>query len=140
MDNTQSLLCHMAILLEDGSTADNTKGSGKPVKLTIGDDSITAAFENEIKGLVAGDKHKFTLQSKDAFGAINPDLIYHMDKSRFNNPDELAKGVIMGFSGADGHEIPGIICDIIADSVTVDFNHPLAGHNITIDLEVIKLL
>lgn len=45
----------------------------------------------------------------------------------------------MAFSGPDGMEIPGIITEIACDSVTVDFNHPLAGQDITFDVEILSV-
>ncbi|MCL1123054.1 FKBP-type peptidyl-prolyl cis-trans isomerase [Shewanella surugensis] len=140
MSSMSSILCHMNILLEDGSTADNTKASGKPARFNIGDESLSPAFESEIKGLKQGDKHRFTLQPKDAFGDSNPDAIHHMDKSRFPADLSLEAGVIVSFAGPGGSEIPGIVREVLGDSVTVDLNHPLAGQVLTFELEVVEVL
>ncbi|WP_418357330.1 FKBP-type peptidyl-prolyl cis-trans isomerase [Shewanella basaltis] len=135
-----ALLCHMNIVLEDGSTADSTKASGKPARLNIGDNSLSPAFEAQLKGLKAGDKHKFTLAPQDAFGESNPDAIHYMDRSRFPADMKLEAGVIVSFAGPGGSEIPGIVRDTAGDSITVDLNHPLAGHTITFELEVVSVI
>lgn len=83
MSDVKSLLCHLNILLEDGSTADSTKASGKPARLNIGDGSLSPAFEAELLKLKTGDNHSFTLAPADAFGESNPDAIHHLDRSRF---------------------------------------------------------
>ncbi|RYV02567.1 peptidylprolyl isomerase [Shewanella sp. OPT22] len=140
MSSTKSLLCHMEIMLEDGSTADSTKASGKPARLNIGDNSLSPAFEAELETLKEGDKHKFTLQAVDAFGESNPDAIHYLDKTRFPADLKLEEGVIVSFAGPGGSEIPGIVREVAGDSVTVDLNHPLAGHNITFDIEVTQVL
>ena len=140
MSSTKSLLCHMEILLEDGSTADSTKASGKPARLNIGDESLSPAFEAELENLQQGDTHKFTLQAVDAFGESNPDAIHYLDKTRFPADMKLEEGVIVSFAGPGGSEIPGIVREVAGDSVTVDLNHPLAGHNVTFDIEVIQVL
>ncbi|GLP97146.1 FKBP-type peptidyl-prolyl cis-trans isomerase [Paraferrimonas sedimenticola] len=133
----RSLLCHMTLLLEDGSTADSTQASGKPAKLVIGDESLSPAFEAEIQSLAAGDKHSFTLAAADAFGESNPDNVHHVERSRFQDVTPEV-GAIIGFSSPAG-EMPGIIREVTGDSVTVDFNHPLAGHEITFELEVLEV-
>lgn len=138
--DVHAIVCHMNIVLEDGSTADSTKASGKPAKLNLGDDSLSPAFEAQIKGLKEGEKHSFTLQAKDAFGESNPDAIHHMDRSRFPADMKLEAGVIVSFSGPGGSEIPGIVRETLGDSITVDLNHPLAGHNITFELDVVKVI
>lgn len=71
MTVTRSLLCHMNIVLEDGSTADSTKASGKPARLNIGDGSLSPAFEAQLASLNEGDKHSFTLEAVDAVSYIH---------------------------------------------------------------------
>ncbi|MEC4727808.1 FKBP-type peptidyl-prolyl cis-trans isomerase [Shewanella sp. D64] len=140
MADTRSILCHMNIVLEDGSTADSTKASGKPAKLNVGDETLSPAFEAEIINLSKGDKHSFTLQAVDAFGESNPDAIHHMDRSKFPADMSLESGVIVSFGGPGGSEIPGMIREVAGDSVTVDLNHPLAGQVVTFELEVVQVL
>ncbi len=139
MTVSKSLLCHMNILLSDGSTADSTQASGKPAKLNIGDQSLSPAFEAELIELKAGDKHNFTLAAKDAFGESNPDAIHYMDRTRFPADMKIETGVIVSFNGPGGSEIPGIIRDVSGDSVTVDLNHPLAGQDVTFELEILEV-
>jgi len=135
-----SIVCHMNIILEDGSTVDSTKASGKPARLNIGDQSLSPALEAQIINLVAGDKHTFTLEAKDAFGESNPDAIHHMDRSRFPADMKLEPGVIVSFAGPGGSEIPGIVRETLGDSITVDLNHPLAGRKVTFELDVVKVI
>ncbi|ABI40026.1 peptidylprolyl isomerase, FKBP-type [Shewanella sp. MR-4] len=140
MTVTRSLLCHMNIVLEDGSTADSTKASGKPARLNIGDGTLSPAFEAQLVSLNLGDKHSFTLEAVDAFGESNPDAIHYMDRTRFPADMELEVGVIVSFAGPGGSEIPGIVREVAGDSITVDLNHPLAGRKVTFELDVVKVL
>lgn len=133
-----AFLCHMNILLGDGSTAESTRATGKPVRLNIGDNSLSSAFEAELAALKQGDTHSFTLAAADAFGEHNPDAIHHMERSRFDGDIDLKPGIIVNFTNPAGVDIPGIIREIAGDSVTVDLNHPLAGHQITFELEVMQ--
>lgn len=130
----------MNIVLEDGSTAESTKATGKPARLNIGDESLSPAFEAQIAELDVGDSHTFTLAAVDAFGESNPDAIHHMDRSKFPADMSLEAGVIVSFGGPGGSEIPGVVRDVAGDSVTVDLNHPLAGHAITFELEVVQVI
>ncbi len=140
MSDLRSLLCHMNIVLEDGSTAESTKATGKPARLNIGDESLSPAFEAQISKLEVGDSHTFTLAAIDAFGESNPDAIHHMDRSKFPADMSLEAGVIVSFGGPGGSEIPGMVRDVAGDSVTVDLNHPLEGHAITFELEVMQVI
>lgn len=130
---------HFTIKLSDGSVADSTHNMGKPAKLIVGDGSLSENFEQCLLGLKAGDSKAIELKAQDAFGMPNPDHIHYMDRAKFVGDAEVEVGTVMAFSGPDGMEIPGIISDIAGDSVTVDFNHPLAGQDVTFDVEILSV-
>lgn len=133
------VLMHFAIKLEDGSVAESTQAMGKPAKFRMGDGSLTDNFEQCLLGLKAGDKSSFELGPEDAFGLPNPDNIHHVDLSKFGSDTPAEVGNIIAFAGPDGQDIPGLITSVAGDSVTVDFNHPLAGHRVTFDVEVVTI-
>ena len=130
---------HFTIKLKDGSVADSTHNMGKPAKLVIGDGSLSENFEQCLLGLEVGEQKAIELKAEDAFGAPNPDNVHHMDRARFVGDAEVEVGTIMAFSGPDGMEIPGIITEIAGDSVTDDFNHPLAGQDVTFEVEILSV-
>ncbi|MDM7859738.1 FKBP-type peptidyl-prolyl cis-trans isomerase [Alteromonas sp. ASW11-36] len=133
------VLMHFDLKLEDGSAADSTRVNNKPAKLVMGDGSLTDNFERCLLGLKEGDKKSFTLAPEDAFGMPNPDNIYHLERSRFELEEGVQEGMIIGFSQPDGSELPGIIRSVAGDSVTVDFNHPLAGQTVIFDVEILAV-
>jgi len=136
-DSTVTL--HFTIKMKDGSVADSTHNMGKPAKLVIGDGSLSDNFEQCLLGLSAGESKAIELAAVDAFGLPNPDNIHHMDRAKFVGDADVEVGTIMAFSGPDGMEIPGIITEIAGDSVTVDFNHPLAGQDVTFAVEILSV-
>ncbi|OLQ87571.1 peptidylprolyl isomerase [Vibrio ponticus] len=136
-DSTVTL--HFTIKMKDGSVADSTHNMGKPAKLVIGDGSLSDNFEQCLLGLSAGESKAIELAAADAFGMPNPDNIHYMDRAKFVGDAEVEVGTIMAFSGPDGMEIPGIITEIAGDSVTVDFNHPLAGQDVTFEVEILSV-
>ena len=133
------VLFHFTLTLNDGSVADSTKLQGQPAKLHMGDGSLTATFEACLLGLKAGDEHSFELGPDDAFGPINPNNIHHMERRQFAADMDVSEGTIVAFTQPNGSEIPGIIRDVAGDSVTVDFNHPLAGQQVTFDVEILTV-
>lgn len=139
IENSSIVTLHFTIKLENGSIADSTHNMGKPAQLVIGDGSLSENFENHLIGMLSGDKKSVELKAEDAFGAPNPDNIHHMDRAKFVGEAAVELGTIMAFSGPDGVEIPGIITDIAGDSVTVDFNHPLAGQDVTFEVEILSV-
>lgn len=139
IDQNSEVLMHFDLKLEDGSAADSTRVNNKPAKLRMGDGSLTPQFEKCLLGLKEGDKKAFTLAADDAFGQPNPNNIHYMDKSRFAADTPMEVGTIIAFAQPDGSEVPGIIRDVEGSSVTVDFNHPLAGQTVIFDVEIISV-
>ncbi|TQF71694.1 FKBP-type peptidyl-prolyl cis-trans isomerase [Pseudoalteromonas luteoviolacea] len=133
------VLFHYSIKLEDGSAADSTKVNNKPAKLFMGDGSLTENFENCLLGLKEGDNKSFQLQPEDAFGMPNPDNIYYLDRTKFGTDTPAEVGSIIAFTQPDGTELPGLIREVAGDSVTVDFNHPLAGQVVTFEVDILEV-
>ncbi len=134
------VLMHFSIRLADGSAVDSTKVDNKPAKFVMGDGSLTPGFEDCLVGLSEGQSETFTLAPESAFGLPNPDNIHHLELSKFSSDVPAEVGTIISFTQPDGSEIPGIIREVIADSVTVDFNHPLAGQTLTFEVDVLEVL
>ncbi|WP_440053615.1 FKBP-type peptidyl-prolyl cis-trans isomerase [Pseudoalteromonas sp. T1lg65] len=133
------VLFHFSIKLSDGSAADSTKVHNKPAKLFMGDGSLTENFEKCLLGLKSGDEKAFELEPEDAFGQPNPDNIYYVDKSKFGVDTPAEVGSIIAFTQPDGTDLPGLIREVAGDSVTVDFNHPLAGQKVTFEVEILEV-
>lgn len=130
---------HFSIQLKDGSIADSTYNMEKPAMFVMGDGSLSPNFEQCLLGMREGDKQAIELKADDAFGQPNPDAIHHMDRSKFVGEAAVEVGTIMAFTAMDGVEIPGIITTIEGESVTVDFNHPLAGQDVIFDVEILSV-
>ena len=137
--NDSEVILHFDLTLEDGSAADSTRVNNKPAKMVMGDGSLTPNFEACLLGLKKGDKKAFTLEANDAFGEPNPNNMHYMDRSRFGSDLSIEEGMILAFAQPDGSEIPGIIRSVAGDSVTVDFNHPLAGQTVVFDVEIVDV-
>ncbi len=133
------ITAHLVIKLEDDTVADDTRQSGLPAQITLGDGSISPGFEQQLLGLAIGDKKSISLKAQEAFGMPNPDNIHHMERAKFSGDVQAEVGTIMAFSAPDGTDIPGIITEVTGESVTVDFNHPLAGRDVCFEVEIVSV-
>ncbi|HCH68954.1 MAG TPA: FKBP-type peptidyl-prolyl cis-trans isomerase [Colwellia sp.] len=134
-----TILVHITMKLSDGSAADSTKVNNKPAKIIMGDQSISAAFEAQLLGMTTGDSREFSLEAVDAFGESNPDNIHYMDINKFSAEVPAKVGNIITFSQPGG-ELPGMIQEVNGNSVTIDFNHPLAGQAVTFVIDLVEIL
>ncbi len=133
-----SLVAHITMKLSDGSAADSTKVNNKPAIINMGDQSISPAFEAQLIGMKAGESKEFTLVAKDAFGDKNPDNIHFVDINKFDADTPAKVGSIITFT-TPGGEVPGMVTEVSGTSVTVDFNHPLAGQDVTFVIDIVEI-
>lgn len=134
-----SVIMHLSLTLEDGTVAESTFGE-EPLSFTMGDGTLVRGLELGLYGLRPGDTQRLELYPEQAFGLRNPDKIHSMPRADFDDEMVLEPGVIIGFETPDGEEIPGSVLSVSDESVEVDFNHPLAGHTVIFDVEIIDVI
>ena len=129
---------HFAVRLMDGTEMDSTF-SGKPASFVWGDESLLPGFERALVGLKPGDRRSVFIDAENGFGAWNEDNVQHFPRKTFAEDADLAPGVVMSFADAAGAELPGVIKSADDDWVSVDFNHPLAGRDLTFEVEIVDV-
>lgn len=127
---------HFAVLLENGEEVDTTR-RGRPATFEMGDGSVLPGFEHALLGMQPGDDAQIVIEAPDAFGEHNKDNVRLLDVNKFAGI-ELEPGLMVSFAAPDG-ELPGVVQRVFADTVEVDFNHPLAGRRIVFDVSVLKV-
>jgi FKBP-type peptidyl-prolyl cis-trans isomerase SlpA len=129
---------HFAVRLMDGTEMDSTFGRA-PASFVWGDESLLPGFERALVGLKAGDKRSVYIEAANGFGAYNPDNVQQFRADEFAEGMTLAPGVVVSFRDASGAELPGVVALIEEGWVTVDFNHPLAGRDLTFEVEILAV-
>jgi FKBP-type peptidyl-prolyl cis-trans isomerase SlpA len=130
---------HFELQLADGTIAESTHPLEMPPSLVMGDGSLTPSFEACLLGMRAGQQGSFELSADQAFGPLNPDHIRYFESSAFDASISVTVGTVVAFTQPNGAEVPGVIRSVDGDSVTVDFNHPLAGQSVRFSVDVISV-
>ncbi len=129
---------HFSLALTDGTEAASTFGD-EPTTFVMGEGSLSEALELALYGLTAGDEQTLTLKPDQAFGPRDDGKVYPMPRSSFGPEIELEVGLIIGFTTPDGHELAGIVAEIMEQQVVIDFNHPLAGNDVIFKVEILAV-
>lgn len=129
---------HFSIALADGTIVDTTRERNKPAEFTVGDGSLLEGFEKAIHGLRAGDRRSVFIDAKRGFGEPNPDNIQVFTRLTFKDM-KLEPGLMVSFTDRGG-ELPGVVTALDDDTVTVDFNHPLAGRDLVFEVDIIRVM
>ncbi len=103
-----------------------------PMYFIWGLSGLPEEFENNLLGLSAGDTFDFRIAPEKGYGEVDPGAIIDLPRSLFEeegvNTDELlVLGNSIPMTNEEGDRLQGIVVDIRDESVTLNFNHPLAG-------------
>ncbi|WP_343597760.1 peptidylprolyl isomerase [Acinetobacter sp.] len=128
---------HFSVAIENGVEIDNTRSRPEPVSLVIGDGNLLPGFEKALFGLRAGDRRTVHLPPEEAFGEWNPENIQRFDTVKFEQRPVI--GHMIEFEDKAKSNLFGVVKTVNDDITEVDFNHPLAGKNITFEVEIFKV-
>lgn len=112
-----------------------TVTSKAPLTFLFGSGYLLPKFEDHLAGLKTGDAFDFHLPSEDAYGDFNPESILHIPLQSFQIEGkvdyELVKiGNTIPMQDGEGNRLTGVVKAIEENTVTMDFNHPLAGNHL----------
>jgi FKBP-type peptidyl-prolyl cis-trans isomerase SlyD len=127
---------HYTLTLDDGQIVDSSI-EGDPLQFLQGFGQIIPGLEKELYGMVIGDMKKVTVTAVDGYGDLDPDAYQIVPRSLF--PEDLALEEGMGLRMRDqntGQLIETYVAEIRAEEVLLDFNHPLAGEELTFDVKI----
>lgn len=137
IENASKVDLHFSVAIENGVEIDNTRSREAPVSLVMGDGSLLPGFEKALFGLRAGDRRTVSLPPEDAFGPWNLENVQKFDTIKFEQPPTV--GHMIEFEDKAKQSLYGVIKSVGEDITEVDFNHPLAGKNITFEVEIFKV-
>lgn len=125
-------------LTDEGTVFDSSR-EREPLEFTLGEGKLIPGFEDAVIGMEEGDSTTVDLASEDAYGERREDLELEVSKSDL--PDNIEPEVGMQLQmqqQENGQNIPVQITAVEDDYVKLDANHPLAGKDLTFDIELIE--
>ena len=124
---------------EDGSIVDYTP-KDKPIEFTVGNKEILSGVDIAVEGMYVGEKKSFEIMPENAFGIRNNELTQQIPREALPKEIEIKEGKVISVKTPKGFQFQAIISQYDDKTVTLDLNHPLAGHKITFEIHVIQKL
>lgn len=122
----------------DGGEEFDSSGEREPLEFVVGQGELIPGFEKAVVGMEPGQEKTVTLDPEDAYGPYEDELVIEGPRNSF--PDgELRVGQSFTVHLRDGQEAEGRVLRLGEDTVTLDFNHPLAGKRLTFHLRVVSV-
>lgn len=130
---------HFRLRLADGRDIESSHDA-PPLAATLGQDELIDGLERRLVGLSLG-HHRIEVPALEAYGAIDVDgdNVHTLARADFPADFPLKVGEVIGFEVPNGAEIPGTVLEIGETEVRVDFCHPLAGHDLVFDIDILAI-
>jgi len=130
---------HYTGKLEDGTVFDSSVDR-EPMQFTISEGRILPGFEKGVIGMKPGDTKTVNIPADKAYGPHRKDLVLVVDKSKIPSHLKPEVGQQLKLNQPDGRAVPIRVTDIAQSKVTLDANHPLAGKDLTFEIELVEIV
>jgi FKBP-type peptidyl-prolyl cis-trans isomerase 2 len=124
--------------LDDG-TIFASSYAGDPLEFTLGDNEVLPAIEEAVEGMKPGERKTVHIPSDDAFGPWREDLTQEIPRDSLPDDIEVEVGEQLVVEQPGGESVLLSVADLSESTVTLDANHPLAGRDLTFDLELVDI-
>lgn len=128
---------HYTGTLNDGTVFDSSR-ERDPLEFTMGSGMLIPGFEKAVTGKSVGDTTKVTIPPAEAYGEVNEELVLDIPRSQV--PEHITPEVGMMLQlQTDGGVMEVVITSVSDESVVLDANHPLAGQDLTFEIEIVGI-
>ncbi|MGF1497229.1 MAG: peptidylprolyl isomerase [Elainellaceae cyanobacterium] len=132
------VLVHYTGKLEDGTVFD-TSADRDPLQFSIGGGNVIPGFEAAVVGMSPGDSKTATIPSTQAYGPYRQEMVVQIDRQQVPSDIPLEIGQRLQIQQQGGQAIPVTVTEMSDAAVTLDANHPLAGEDLTFDIQLVDL-
>jgi peptidylprolyl isomerase len=139
VENGNAVSVHYVGTLSDGSVFDDSRARGESIEVTVGSGQLIPKFEEALVGMEAGQKKSIVIPAEEAYGPTNPDAFTTVSTENFPAGFEFEVGGVVQGQSESGMPVVARITSLENDDVTLDMNHPLAGKNLSFDIEVLSI-
>ena len=136
--NGDKVSVHYKGTLADETLFDSSEGRD-PLEFTLGSGQVIPGFDSAVSGLSIGESVKVDIPAAEAYGERNAQLIQVMERKMLPPDIEPEVGQEYMAMSQTGQQVTVVVVDVSDDSVTLDANHPLAGKDLTFEIELVKI-
>jgi peptidylprolyl isomerase len=129
---------HYAGRLQDGSVFDSSSGR-EPLKFTIGKGQVIPGFEEAVAGMQTGENKTVEIPCDKAYGDRNPSMVMVVDRKHVPTDIDPEVGQRLQMGSPSGELVTAKIIEVNDENVTLDANPPLAGEDLTFDIELVEI-
>ncbi|GGY36250.1 FKBP-type peptidyl-prolyl cis-trans isomerase [Parvularcula lutaonensis] len=124
--------------LADGTLFDSSEGR-EPLQFQLGAHQIIPGLERAIDGMSVGEKKTVTISPEDAYGERDESRMQAVPRAQLPADLPTEPGTQLAMQTQDGQTLPVTVAESNEETVVLDANHPLAGRELTFDVELVDI-
>ncbi len=129
---------HYKGTLADGEVFDSSEGR-EPLGFTVGSGQVIVGFDEGVIGMEIGDKKSVHIPCARAYGEYNPEMVIEAPLEQVPPDLKPEVGMMLEVGGAGGEILRTVVTDITDSHIVLDANPPLAGKDLTFDIELVAI-
>lgn len=129
---------HYTGKLDDGTVFDSSEGRD-PLSFELGKEMVVPGFEKAVSGMEIGEKKTVSFPSDEAYGPRMDQLVFMVPRENLPPGYDPQEGQMLRMETKDGRQMDVMVVGADESSVKLDANHPLAGKDLTFDVELVKV-
>ncbi len=124
----------------DDGTIFNSSAGRSPLEFTLGKGEMIAGFEAAVFGMKPGDSKSINIPADEAYGQRQDELLMEIERNQIPEGLNPEAGQPLQLKRADGQEITVMVTEIKDDVITLDANHPMAGKDLTFEIQLVEIV
>ena len=129
---------HYKGTLSDGRIFDSSEGR-EPLEFQVGSGQIIPGLDKALPGMAVGEKKVVEVPAAEAYGPVNPEMRQAVPRDGIPADIPLQVGTMLQMQTPQGQVVPVTVVEVTETEVTLDANHPLAGRDLTFDIELVAI-
>ena len=129
---------HFTGKLEDGTVFSST-ANREPLEFELGEGRIIPGIEKAVEGMNVGESKAVKVPPEQAYGQHHAELVQEVSRDQFPKGVEPKVGQKFDIPQQEDQPMAVRVVDVSDSTVTLDANHPLAGRDLTFDLELLEI-
>jgi FKBP-type peptidyl-prolyl cis-trans isomerase 2 len=136
--NNDTVEVHYKGTLTDGQVFDSSL-EREPLKFTMGQGQLIPGFEAGLIDMEVKEKKTIHIPSAEAYGPRRDDMMHEVQKTQLPPEIKPEVGMPLVSQTPEGQQMHFTIAEVREESIVVDGNHPLAGKDLTFEIEVVSI-
>ena len=137
--NGDTVKVHYTGKIDDGTVFD-TSVEREPMQFTIGEGQLIPDFEQAVVGMNPGESKAIQIPAENAYGPHHQEMIMEVERSQFPEDLKPEVGQQLQARQANGQDFVVTVMAVSDSKVTLDGNHPLAGKDLTFDIQLAEIV